>query len=129
MSFFDSEIVQEEMKEIQTLQNKVYSNVWTFADMNNKDKREHIDDLDAFLINLKEVIHKNSYIYIEVPDITDFITLKHEHFIFSEPSHLWYFSSDFLIPFFNSDGFKILSHEVIRTVRGRNDLRLLLMRS
>lgn len=90
---------------------------------------EHIDDLEAFLLNLKEIIHENSYIYVEVPDITDFITLKHDHFIFSEPSHLWYFSSDFLVSFFNSDGFKVLSHEVIRTVRGRNDLRLLLIKS
>ena len=45
MSFFDSEIVQEEMKEIQALQNKVYSNVWTFPNMNDRDKFEHIDAL------------------------------------------------------------------------------------
>ena len=49
MSFFDSEIVQEEMKEIQTLQNKVYSNVWTFPNMNDKDKLEHIDALESLL--------------------------------------------------------------------------------
>ena len=57
MSFFDSEIVQEEMKEIQTLQNKVYSNVWTFADMNNKDKREHIDDLER-LLHKQQILYK-----------------------------------------------------------------------
>ena len=59
MSFFDSEIVQEEMKEIQALQNKVYSNVWTFANMDTKDKREHIDALERLL-------HKQQILYQRV---------------------------------------------------------------
>ena len=59
MSFFDSEIVQEEMKEIQALQNKVYSNVWTFANMNDKDKLEHIDALERLL-------HKQQILYQRV---------------------------------------------------------------
>ena len=49
MSFFDSEIVQDEMKEIQSLQEKVYSNIFTFANMNTKDKRYHIDCLEQLL--------------------------------------------------------------------------------
>ncbi len=49
MSFFDSEIVQSEMKEIQSLQEKVYSNVFTFAHMDAKDKLEHIDYLEQLL--------------------------------------------------------------------------------
>ena len=49
MSFFDSEIVQSEMKEIQSLQEKVYSNVFSFANMNARDKREHIDALEQLL--------------------------------------------------------------------------------
>ena len=57
MSFFDSEIVQEEMKEIQTLQNKVYSNVWTFANMDTKDKREHIDALER-LLHKQQILYK-----------------------------------------------------------------------
>ena len=89
---------------------------------------EHVADIDAFLINLKEIAHKDSYIYIEVPDISDFTTLKHDHFIFSEPSHLWYFSSNSLFSIFESHGYKILSKEVTRTVRGRNDLRFLLIK-
>ena len=59
MSFFDSEIVQEEMKEIQALQNKVYSNVWTFPNMNDKDKLEHIDALESLL-------HKQQILYQRV---------------------------------------------------------------
>ena len=57
MSFFDSEIVQEEMKEIQALQNKVYSNVWTFANMNDKDKLEHIDALER-LLHKQQILYK-----------------------------------------------------------------------
>ena len=57
MSFFDSDIVQEEMKEIQALQNKVYSNVWTFANMNDKDKLEHIDALERLLHN-QQILYK-----------------------------------------------------------------------
>ena len=40
MSFFDSDIVKNEMKEIEALQHKVYSNVWSFAQMDNANKRE-----------------------------------------------------------------------------------------
>ena len=49
MSFFDSEIVQSEMKEIQNLQQEVYSNIFTFAHMEEKDKRYHIDCLEKLL--------------------------------------------------------------------------------
>ena len=59
MSFFDSDIVQEEMKEIQALQNKVYSNVWTFPNMNDRDKLEHIDALERLL-------HKQQILYQRV---------------------------------------------------------------
>ena len=57
MSFFDSDIVQGEMKEIQALQNKVYSNVWTFANMNDKDKLEHIDALER-LLHKQQILYK-----------------------------------------------------------------------
>ena len=87
---------------------------------------EHIDDLKMFVSDLKKITDKSSFIYIEVPDIRDFDKLPLNHFIFSEPSHLWYFSSEFLDPFFISNGFDILCCEVITTIRNRNDLRYLL---
>ena len=49
MSFFDSDIVKNEMKEIEALQHKVYSNVWSFAQMDNANNREHIDALEKLL--------------------------------------------------------------------------------
>ena len=57
MSFFDSEIVQEEMKEIQTLQQKVYSNVFNFDMMNRRDKMEHIDCLER-LLHKQQILYK-----------------------------------------------------------------------
>tara|TARA_Y100001963_G_C6432505_1_gene287714 strand:+ start:44 stop:376 length:333 start_codon:yes stop_codon:yes gene_type:complete len=57
MNFFDSEIVKEEMKVIQTLQEKVYSNVWTFAHMNKDDKRDHIECLEQ-LLDKQKVLYK-----------------------------------------------------------------------
>ena len=38
MRFLDSEIVQKEMKDIETLQKKVYGNVFNFPNMNREDK-------------------------------------------------------------------------------------------
>jgi len=57
MSFFDSDIVQEEMKEIQTLQQKVYSNVFNFDMMNREDKMEHIDCLER-LLHKQQILYK-----------------------------------------------------------------------
>ena len=43
MRFLDSEIVQKEMKDIETLQKKVYGNVFNFPNMNREDKILHIE--------------------------------------------------------------------------------------
>ena len=57
MNFLDSEIVQQEMKDIEILQNKVYSNVFTFPNMNDKDKIEHIECLEE-LIGKQQIFYK-----------------------------------------------------------------------
>ena len=49
MSFFDSEIVQEEMKEITRLQEAVYSKVFAFAHMGKTEKLEHVELLETLL--------------------------------------------------------------------------------
>ena len=49
MSFFDSEIVQEEMKEITRLQEAVYSQVFAFATMGKTEKLEHVEMLERLL--------------------------------------------------------------------------------
>ena len=47
--FFDSEIIQEEIEEINELQKMLYSNVMQFPSMERVDKIEHIDLLTELL--------------------------------------------------------------------------------
>jgi GTPase Era involved in 16S rRNA processing len=49
MSFFDSEIVQEEMKEISKLQDEIYAKVFSFSSMDADDKLEHVEMLENLL--------------------------------------------------------------------------------
>ena len=41
--FFDSEIIQEELKEINNLQEKIYGSLFGFGMMSKEEKLEHID--------------------------------------------------------------------------------------
>lgn len=47
--FFDSEIIQEELREINKLQEQIYGSILTFGMMSNEDKLEHIEKLSNLL--------------------------------------------------------------------------------
>jgi hypothetical protein len=47
--FFDSEIIQEELREINKLQEDIYGSILTFGMMSNEDKLEHIEKLSNLL--------------------------------------------------------------------------------
>jgi GTPase Era involved in 16S rRNA processing len=49
MSFFQSEIVQTEMREISEIQEQIYKNVFTFSSMTKEDKLEHVELLEELL--------------------------------------------------------------------------------
>jgi hypothetical protein len=49
MSFFDSEVVRAEMAEISELQEKIYKNVFSFFQMDVKEKIEHVNLLQRLL--------------------------------------------------------------------------------
>ena len=49
--FFDSEIIQEELTEINNLQEKIYGSLFGFGMMSKEEKLEHID----ILTNLLEI--------------------------------------------------------------------------
>ena len=49
MSFFDSEVVRKEMTDIQELQEEVYGNVFSFPQMNDEEKLEHVEILMELL--------------------------------------------------------------------------------
>ena len=57
MKFLDSEIVQKEMQDIETLQKKVYGNVFNFPNMNREDKILHIELLEE-LIEKQQIFYK-----------------------------------------------------------------------
>ena len=47
--FFDSEIIQDELKEINNLQEKIYGSLFNFGMMSKEDKLQHIEILSDLL--------------------------------------------------------------------------------
>ena len=47
--FFDSEIIQESLEEINDLQQEVYTNVMHLGSMDSDERMEHIDNLELLL--------------------------------------------------------------------------------
>ncbi len=47
--FFDSDIIQEELKEINKLQEELYGSILSFGVMNRETKLEHIEKLELLL--------------------------------------------------------------------------------
>tara|TARA_B100001250_G_scaffold172258_1_gene148280 strand:- start:509 stop:838 length:330 start_codon:yes stop_codon:yes gene_type:complete len=43
--FFESEIVREELNEINKLQEEIYGSVFSFGSLSREEQKEHIDDL------------------------------------------------------------------------------------
>ena len=50
--FFKSEIVIDELKEINELQEELYVNIMRFGQMNKEDQLKHIDKLSTLLLSL-----------------------------------------------------------------------------
>ena len=71
--FFDSEIIQEEIEEINELQKMLYSNVMQFPSMERVDKIEHIDLLTELLEKQKVM-----YTRLSLSDDPEAVKLK-EH--------------------------------------------------
>jgi len=47
--FFDSEIIQEELNEINRMQEKIYGSLLTFSSMSRNEKLEHVEILTTLL--------------------------------------------------------------------------------
>jgi hypothetical protein len=71
MSFFDSEVVQNEMLEVSKLQEKVYSEVFTFPSMDREAKINHINDLEK-LMEKQQIL----YMRMALSDDSDAIEMK-----------------------------------------------------
>ena len=55
-SFFDSDIIQDELKEINQLQEFIYNSILTFGMMSREDKLEHIDKM-AILLEKQRIMY------------------------------------------------------------------------
>lgn len=56
MSFFSSDIVQEEVRKLSELQKKVYENMFNFVLMNKEDKLKHLSVLEE-LIETQRILY------------------------------------------------------------------------
>ena len=56
MSFFESEIVQDEISQVIEMQDKIADLVYTFPIMSKEDKLEHLDNLSN-LINKQQILY------------------------------------------------------------------------
>ena len=71
--FFDSEIIQEEIEDINELQKMIYSNVMQFPSMERVDKIEHIDLLTELLEKQKVM-----YTRLSLSDDPDAVKMKEQ---------------------------------------------------
>lgn len=56
MSFFDSELVQKEMQDIQDLHEKIYTSMFAYSTLSNEDRMNHIDCMEQ-LISKQRILY------------------------------------------------------------------------
>jgi hypothetical protein len=71
MSFFDSNVVQEEMRQISELQEEVYKNVFKFYEMSKDEKINHVNTLQNLLEKQKIL-----YTRLSLSDDPDALEMK-----------------------------------------------------
>ena len=72
-NFFDSEIIQDELKEINKLQQDVYGSMLSFGDMDREDQIEHIEML-SILLDKQRVM----YTRLSLTDDPDALKMKEQ---------------------------------------------------
>lgn len=82
---------------------------------------EHLDRPSEFVGEIRSDLGVGGLLYLEVPDVSDFQTLPHDHDRFMV-QHVSYFSQPLLQRLLTRSSFKILDSGVSTTVRGRNNL-------
>lgn len=82
---------------------------------------EHIGAIIKFLSDIRSDLTDSGYLYIEVPDISDFgiLPLDHDRFMVQ---HISYFSEPVLRVALELSGFKNLYQGITNSIRGRNNL-------
>ena len=71
--FFESEIIRNELKEINALQEEVYGSMLTFGSMEREDQIEHVDKLTTLLAKQKVM-----YTRLSLSDDPDAVRMKEQ---------------------------------------------------
>jgi len=82
---------------------------------------EHLLDPIKFLTDIGYELNAGGYVYLEVPDISDLLELPNNHDRF-QMQHLWIFSKETLKKLCEIANFRVVKIDVIKTLRGRNNL-------
>ena len=56
MSFFKSDLVQQELEKISQLQEEIYTKIYMFSNMNKEDKLHHVELLEE-LLNKQRILY------------------------------------------------------------------------
>ena len=56
MSFFKSDLVQQELEKISQLQEEIYTKIYLFSNMNKEDKLHHVELLEE-LLNKQRILY------------------------------------------------------------------------
>ena len=86
---------------------------------------EHVPDPVKFMIGVKSDLAQGGHVYLEVPDIEDFVHLafNHDRFLMQ---HLWIFSKNSLKNICDQSGYEIVVSDQVTTVRNKRNLVCLL---
>ena len=82
---------------------------------------EHLDTPIEFLQQIRADLQDGGWLYLEVPDVSDFELLPRGHDRFMV-QHVSYFAQSVLQKQLETHGFVVRNVEVERTIRGRNNL-------
>jgi 2-polyprenyl-3-methyl-5-hydroxy-6-metoxy-1,4-benzoquinol methylase len=82
---------------------------------------EHVPDPRSFLAQIRADLDREAWLYLEVPDESDFGTLEINHDRFMS-QHISYFSKAVLSQLLEDQGFEVFRWGIARTVRQRNNL-------
>ncbi len=79
------------------------------------DSLEHIPNISELLANVTD------YVFTSLPIFDDIQHVRRSKH-FRPDEHCWYFTHDGFCKFMNAHGFKVLTHDTVETILGREDI-------
>jgi len=103
---YTSELEQNGVKiyEASSLKSIPFNSKFDFITVNHV--LEHVDNIDSFIKEIKDLLTTDGYLYIEVPDASRYIDNYFQPFSFFDLEHINHFSLDNLSVFLHKHGFQ-----------------------